>query len=265
MSDTQLQSHCSPSDSELQVEKGMQMQGAFGMGQRLSPQQRRGSLGARSEKRVREILGVARDVFAEKGFAKATTAEIAQRLGTSEATVFTYFESKRELCMEVLKVWYDEIISELEREAPLINGLHARLRFIIHKHLKHMIGEGAGICALVLSEGRSGDQDFMNLITDIKRRYTGPVMNILSAAQKSGEIRRDVPLRLMRDMVYGSLEHLLWSHILTGRAPDVDLTASQLSDMLWRAFTPADRSMESLAQFRADVADALRRAEEKQA
>ncbi|MHC1727818.1 MAG: TetR/AcrR family transcriptional regulator [Syntrophobacteraceae bacterium] len=234
------------------------------MGQRLSPQQRRGALGVRSEKRVREILSVARDVFAEKGFAKATTAEIALRLGTSEATVFTYFGSKRELCMEVLKVWYDEIIFELEREAPLIEGLRARLHFIVHKHLKHMIEEGTGICALVLSEGRNGDQEFMNLVTDIKRRYTGPVMAILSAAQESGEIRQDIPLRLMRDMVYGSLEHLLWTHIVTGQAPDVDLTASQLSEMLWRAFTPPDQSVEALVQLRADVADALRRAEKRQ-
>jgi AcrR family transcriptional regulator len=229
------------------------------MGKKLSPQQRRASLGARSERRVREILSAARDVFAEKGFEKATTAEIAQRLGTSEATVFTYFGSKRELCMEVLKVWYDEIISELEREVPLVHGSRARLNFIIRKHLKHMIEEGTGICALVLSEGRIADQEFMSLIADIKRRYIGPLMSILSSARENGEVRRDVSLRLMRDMVYGSMEHVLWTHIVTGRMPDVELTASQLSDLLWRAFAPPDQQVEALMQFRADVADALRR------
>jgi AcrR family transcriptional regulator len=230
------------------------------MRRRLSPQQRRTCLGARSERRVREILGAARNVFAEKGFEKATIAEIAQRLGTSEATVFTYFGSKRELCMEVLKVWYDEIISELEREVPLIDGSRARLQFIIRKHLKHMIGEGAGICALVLSEGRIADEEFMNLIADIKRRYIGPLMSVLAAARENGEIRRDISLRLMRDIVYGSMEHVLWTHIVTGRMPDVDLTALQLSDLLWRGFTPPNQPVEALVQFRADVACALRRA-----
>jgi AcrR family transcriptional regulator len=230
------------------------------MGKKLPFQQRRGTLGARSERRVRDILSAARDMFAEKGFERATTAEIALRLGTSEATVFTYFGSKRELCMEVLKVWYDEIISELEREIPLIHGSRARLHFIIRKNLKHMIEEGTGICALVLSEGRNADQEFMNLIADIKRRYIGPLMAVLAAAREGGEIRPDIPLRLMRDMVYGSMEHVLWTHIVTGRMPDVDLTASQLSDMLWRAFLPPDREVEALEQLRADVADALRRA-----
>jgi AcrR family transcriptional regulator len=230
------------------------------MGRTLSPQQRRTSLGVRSERRVRDILIAAREVFAEKGFEKATTAEIAQRLGTSEATIFTYFASKRELCMEVLKCWYYAISAELEREVPLVHGFRARLHFVIRKHLKHLIEEGTGICALVLSEGRNVDQEFMSLLTDIKRRYTGPLMTALSAARESGEIRPDIPLRLMRDIVYGSLEHILWDHIHSGRTPDVDLTASQLSDMLWSAFIPPNQPMESLVQFRSEVADALQRA-----
>ena len=162
--------------------------------------------------------------------------------------------------MEVLRVWYDEIISELEREVPVVHGSRARLHFIIRKHLKHMIEEGTGICALVLSEGRIADQEFMNLIAEIKRRYIGPLMAVLSAAREAGEIRPDIPLHLMRDMVYGSLEHVLWTHIVTGRMPDVDLTASQLSEMLWRAFLPPDQPVEALVQFRAEVAEALRKA-----
>lgn len=233
------------------------------MGRTLSPQQRRTSLGTRSERRVREILGAAREVFAEKGFEKATTAEIAQRLGTSEATVFTYFGSKRELCMEVLKVWYYQISAELEREVPLVNGFRARLHFVIRKHLKHLIEEGTGICALVLSEGRTVDQEFTSLLTDIKRRYTGPLMTALSAARESGEIRPGIPLRLMRDMVYGSMEHILWDHISTGRTPDVDLTASQLTDMLWNAFIPPDQPVKALVRFRFEVADALHRVKGK--
>ncbi len=229
------------------------------MGKKSDPQQRRGSLGVRSERRVREILTAAREVFAEKGFERATTVEIAQRLGTSEATIFTYFSSKRELCMEVLKGWYDEISGELEREIPLVSGFRARLHFIIRKHLKHLIEEGTGICALILSEGRAVDQEFMDLISDIKRRYIGPLLTVLSGAQTSGEIRSDIPLRLMRNMVYGSMEHILWDHIVTGRTPDVDHTASQLTDLLCRAFMPPDRQIEALARFRDEVADALRK------
>jgi AcrR family transcriptional regulator len=229
------------------------------MGKKISLKDRRADLGTRSERRVREILRTAREGFAEKGFERTTTSEIAQRLGVSEATVFTYFQSKRELCMEVVRGWYDEISTDLEREVPLINGSRAQLHFIIRKHLKNLLEEGTGVCALVLSEGRNVDDEFMNLIADLKRRYTAPLMSLLAAAQGSGEIRSDVPLRLIRDMVYGTMEHILWGRIVTGRMPDIDLSAMQLSNLLWSAFMPSNQSVEALLQFRADVTDALQR------
>jgi AcrR family transcriptional regulator len=235
------------------------------MDRKSSPQQRRSSLGIRSQRRVREILSAAREVFGEKGFEKATILEIAQRLGTSEATVFTYFESKRELCMEVLRGWYYKMSAELEREVALVEGFRAQLDFVIYKHLKHLIEEGTGICALVLSEGRNVDREFTDLITDIKRRYTAPLMAALAVAQKSGEIRPDLPLRLMRDVVYGSMEHILWSHIHHGPLTDVNLTASQLSELLWRAFLPPGQPIEALVRFRAEVAGALPRLDESDA
>ena len=74
------------------------------------PVARRPAASAKSEQRIRDILRVGREVFAEKGFERATTTEIAQRLGISEATVFTYFRGKRELCVRVIGDWYDEII-----------------------------------------------------------------------------------------------------------------------------------------------------------
>ncbi len=235
------------------------------MDRKSSPQQRRSSLGIRSQRRVREILSAAREVFGEKGFEKATILEIAQRLGTSEATVFTYFESKRKLCMEVLRGWYYKMSAELEREVALVEGFRAQLDFVIYKHLKHSIEEGTGICALVLSEGRNVDREFTDLITDIKRRYTAPLMAALAAAQKSGEIRPDLPLRLMRDVVYGSMEHILWSHIHHGPLTDVNLTASQLSELLWRAFLPPGQPIEALVRFRAEVAGALHRLDQSDA
>jgi AcrR family transcriptional regulator len=224
---------------------------------------RRKPRGEKSGKRIESLLAVAREVFAQKGFERATTLEIAQHVGISEATVFTYFGSKRALCVEVIRRWYDEISTELEREMPLLDGLHLQLRFAVRKHLSHLIGEGAGICALVLSEGRTADQAFGELIADLKRRYTAPLMHALETARAAGEVRGDVPLRLFRDMVYGSMEHVLWDYVVSGRKPDIERTAEQLCDMLWGAFMPRHDGLQALTRFRAEVGSALRRLEEQ--
>lgn len=222
---------------------------------------RRAPRGEKSERTQASLLAAAREVFAERGFERSTTSEIAQRAGVSEATLFTYFESKRRLCIDVVGRWYDEISIELEEQVPAIAGFEARLRFVIQRHLTHLMGDGIGLCALVLGEGRMVDAEFSGLIAELKRRYTSPFMAALSEARELGEVRGDVPLRLMRDMVYGSMEHVLWDYVTTGTKPSIASTASQLSAMLMAAFALEAPPARAARRFQSDVLAAVRRLE----
>ena len=217
----------------------------------------------RTQQRVADLLAVAREVFALRGFAAATTQEIAQRAGVSEATVFTYFGSKRELCVEVIRQWYGQITTELEAQLPATGSLRDQLQFIVRKHLDNLMGEGAGICALVLSEGRTADKSFTNVIAELKRIYTAPLMSVLKAARAAGTARDDMPLRLMRDMVYGAMEHVLWDCVESGAKPDIAVTSRQLTEMLCAAFAPCSASEQALRNLHADVSTALKRFDDK--
>ena len=55
-----------------------------------------------AKQRKRQILAAARDVFSRKGYAEATTSEIAQTAGVSEGTIYNYFESKRDLLVSLI-------------------------------------------------------------------------------------------------------------------------------------------------------------------
>ncbi|HEY3597234.1 MAG TPA: helix-turn-helix domain-containing protein, partial [Paraburkholderia sp.] len=111
---------------------------------------RRQPAGRKSQQRVKEILEAGRDVFAEKGYERATTAEIAHRLGISEATVFSYFRGKRELCARVIGDWYDEIIEAIEAGLPRDGSIRQQFGFIVRTHLRLMLVNGTGLCSLVL-------------------------------------------------------------------------------------------------------------------
>jgi AcrR family transcriptional regulator len=53
--------------------------------------------------RKEQILKAAFSVFSEKGFAAATTGEIARIAGVAEGTLYLYFKSKRDLFIEVIQ------------------------------------------------------------------------------------------------------------------------------------------------------------------
>jgi len=60
-------------------------------------------LRVRTEARRRAILAAARSVFEEQGFDRASMAEIAERLGGSKTTLYSYYPSKEDLfvaCIE---------------------------------------------------------------------------------------------------------------------------------------------------------------------
>ena len=231
---------------------------------------RRPAASARSEQRIRDILRVAREVFAELGYERSTTLEVAQRLGISEATVFTYFRGKRELCVRVISDWYDEIIAVMAAGLPLDQPLRAQLQFLIETHLRLFLVQGTGLCALVLSEGRSKGgpgQALAESFQPLQRRYTAPLMDLLARGQASGELRADLPLRLMRAMVLGPMEHILWEVVGQARPAEapvplpvpVDAVARQLVDGLWSALAAPDAELAALRRFKAEVVGALGR------
>ncbi|MBV8035349.1 TetR/AcrR family transcriptional regulator [Roseateles sp.] len=215
--------------------------------------QRRAPAGPKAEQRVRDILRVGREVFAERGYERATTTEIAQRLSISEATVFTYFRGKRELCMRVIQDWYDEIIAAIEADLPRQASVREQLEFIVLTHLRLFLIQGTGLCALVLSEGRTKGQDLGEGFVELQRRYTVPLMELLARGQEAGEVRRDIPLRLLRSLVFGPMEHMLWEVVITGRQIDVEASARDLVALLWPALQAPDQELQRLRQLRAQL------------
>jgi AcrR family transcriptional regulator len=231
----------------------------MGIARAEAPATRRQPAGRKSQQRVKEILQAGRDVFSEKGYERATTSEIAQRLGISEATVFSYFRGKRELCARVIGDWYDEIIEAIESGLPRDGSIRQQFAFIVRTHLRLMLVNGTGLCALVLSEGRTRQHELSEELTALQRRYTGPLMRVLSQGQQTGQIRSDMPLRLLRSLVFGPMEHVLWDATLGNRRTDIDATAERLIDVLWSALQPPDASLDALVRFRQEVGEATRR------
>ncbi len=222
-----------------------------------TPPQRRSPVGPKAEQRVRDILRVGREVFAERGFERATTTEIAQRLGISEATVFTYFRGKRELCMRVIQDWYDEIIAAIEAGLPREAPVREQLEFVVLTHLRLFLIQGTGLCALVLSEGRTKGQDLGEGLVELQRRYTAPLMDLLARGQQAGEVRQDIPLRLLRSLVFGPMEQMLWEVVITGRQIDVAQSSRDLVELLWPALQAPEQELLQLRALRDQLRSAL--------
>lgn len=73
---------------------------------------------ARAAWRREQILEAAYKVFATKGYAAATIADVAQQLGLGHGTIYRYFENKLELFMAVIGLILERVGRVIIGEDP---------------------------------------------------------------------------------------------------------------------------------------------------
>ena len=181
--------------------------------------------------RVEGILGAAREVFCRKGYDATAVSEIAGRLGVVEGTVFKYFETKRELLAAVLERWYEEMFGDYARDLAGVREARGRLRLLVWRHLKS-VRENPQLCRLMFREIRAGGDYAGSRLYAMNRRYTKLLMDVIAQGQKSGAFRDDIPLPLLRDLVYGGIEHHTWNFMSGRGSLDIDRIADQITAVI---------------------------------
>jgi AcrR family transcriptional regulator len=185
------------------------------------------------EQRMREIMQVAAQVFREKGYSEALTAQIAARAGVVEGTIYRYFPGKRELLIRVVEQWYERILADYDQQLTALQGTRARLRFLIWRHLT-VIHNEPGMCRLIFNQLRAWPEYRRTTVFDLTREYTRRTLEILQQAIDAGEFRADLPLRIVRDMIYGGVEHHTWVYLRGEGDFSPDAAAEAMTEMVYR-------------------------------
>jgi TetR/AcrR family transcriptional regulator, fatty acid metabolism regulator protein len=182
--------------------------------------------------RAAQILAVARDVFSERGYENASMAEIAARVGVVEGALYRHYASKRELLFAVMRTFYARRIDALRAGLGGIRGTRNRLRYVVWDQLRAFTDD-TGLCRVVISELRPLDDYGQSLVKELNRELTGVALSVIEEAVRAGELRGDLPPQMVRDVIYGGIEHLAWTAVIAHRTLDVERTADALTDLIF--------------------------------
>ncbi|HOZ71475.1 MAG TPA: helix-turn-helix domain-containing protein, partial [Spirochaetales bacterium] len=75
------------------------------------------------EKRRKEILESALDVFVEEGYADTTFQKIADRCGITRTILYLYFKNKREIFMFSIKRFSEKLEAEIRAVEAGADGM----------------------------------------------------------------------------------------------------------------------------------------------
>ncbi len=183
------------------------------------------------EQRISDILSAAREVFAKQGYDGTATAQIAERAGVVEGTVYKYFQTKRELLLKAIESWYEGLVQDYARDLAGIQRTRQRFRFLVWRHLC-AIRDDASLSRLMFSEVRSKEDYHHSALHMMNRRYTQFLMDVVQEGIQEGEFRRDIPLALVRDMVFGGIEHHTWNFVRGRGRLEAESIADQVTSLV---------------------------------
>lgn len=176
----------------------------------------------KAQQRRQEILRIAMDTFAARGYNNASLQEIADRAGVTQAGVLHYFRSKPQLLTSVLALRDETDIEQLGPERP--RGL-AFLRHLVDTVRRNTEREGivrlyAVLSAESVTEGHPA-QDYF------RERYAGLrafVTEALAEASELGETRPDLNLEEAATAIIAVMDGLQIQWLL---APEtIDMAAA---------------------------------------
>ena len=156
----------------------------------------------RTDKQER-ILQSAVDIFAEKGYAAASTSEIAERAGVAEGTIFRHFKTKKELLHAIMvpmmlkfiePASIDDFIKVLEAKYESYEDF---LRAIIVNRFA-FARNYLPVLKILLQEipfQNELREQFLNLV---KTKVLGKLIDVIEYFQKRGDIQPLPPLIIIR-------------------------------------------------------------------
>lgn len=187
-----------------------------------------GAIAGSSSTRDR-MLQSAASLFRARGYAGATTRELASSLGMQSASLYHHMGKKEDLLFE-LSVSALETINKRVGAAVLAAEPADRLRELISAHLNAALAH-QDAHAVMLLELRALSSERRAEVLGLRRAYQALVERTLAEGQASHLIRADMPAR---QLALGLLNLLNWT--IFWYRPDGELSAESLADLYTRIF-----------------------------
>jgi TetR/AcrR family fatty acid metabolism transcriptional regulator len=168
---------------------------------------------ATSSKRER-ILRAAIDTFAESGYFNAKVSDIAKAAGVADGTIYLYFDGKEDLLVNVFREHTRTYLQSLEIAIRNARRPEERIRIAIRHHLE-ALGRDRALAVVSQVELRHSLK-FMSLLSHNEvGDYLNMIRTLVEQGQAEGVFRRTLHPQLVAKSVFGILDEMVTSWILS--------------------------------------------------
>jgi TetR/AcrR family fatty acid metabolism transcriptional regulator len=184
-----------------------------------------------------KIADALRHLLEQKEFNAITTAEISRQAGVTEALIYKYFKDKRDLLHQVLSEYLEQYCVLVQGDLKGIKGALNKLRKLIWSHI-NVYATSRVFAKILLIEVRSHNDYYHSDTYELVKVYSDVILEILEEGVLNGEIRGDIPAKLIRQIILGSIEQVCLTGITFDRTIDPDALTEDICEIVFNGIRP---------------------------
>lgn len=182
------------------------------------------------DRRRREILDAAVEVFNRRGYSAAGLQEIAGSVGMKKASLYYYIRSKDDLLYWIVQETHENLLENVEACEQLGDDVLAKLRQFIDGHVRRSAAD-VGKARIFYADFSFLEPQRRQEIVSERRQYEQYLADLIQTASDRGLVRSNVDPKVASIGILTMLNALyVWYR--PNAWPTIDHVAAQYTDLL---------------------------------
>ncbi len=181
------------------------------------------------DKKKKAVIKSAEFLFATNGFNQTTVADIAKDSGIHAASIYSYFNNKRNILFAIYGKYLQNAVESLNQHFQGMKEPGPKLRKAIWHYLAEM-KNSPNYARILMMAQRENPEFYSSEYVKYVKLYSGLVLKNIIAGQKEGLFRADINPRLIRNIGMGTSVITVFDSIVHERPYD----PNELSDVIYQ-------------------------------
>ena len=190
----------------------------------------------RDPEKPQQIIDAAIRVFARTGYYNSRVSDIAREAGIASGTIYLYFKTKDEILVTLFREKMAAFVAYLRAQIAPERDPIARLRRLVRLHFA-VLESNPELAEVVQVELRQGQKFFRGASAHEISAYFELIASVLDEGVASGQIRRDLPVKVATKMLFGAMDQLATSWVLGKRGYRLVDAADEVATIFLKGVT----------------------------
>lgn len=153
-----------------------------------------------------ELLGIAAELFAQKGFRNTTVRDIADAAGILSGSLYHHFDSKESMVDEILRSFQNELFAAYDEVLDSDLGPRARLEQVVRLSFQAINDHPHEVAIFQNEASHLGTLDGFDYLDERNRQSRDIWIRLLRDGVAAGDLREDLDVEL----VYRFIRDTVW-------------------------------------------------------